>query len=547
MEQRKHLKQQTFSALLQKAIVTGAFLISFCGIVQANNVSISNVSLTNQNKQKNYTHVKFDISWDNSWRTSTLESNWDACWVFVKYRLKNKNKWRHATLNYVDGSGSGDGHTEPPGAEIDSEDDTQSGGSHGVFIHAASTMSQQNVSYNGVELRWNYGTDGVADNDRVEVSVHAIEMVYIPKGSFEIGDGNGSNESPGSLYGSTNTSVTIDKGLSSTIKSDAGGIPNDNKSTITSQGIGIDGDGGIDKDNDFNIENTDFPTGYEAFYIMKYELSQGQYTEFLNKLKNPSNRDNTIHSGVRGFNISKSGGTYSTSTPNRACNFVNWVDMAAYADWAALRPMTELEYEKASRGGVSAVYQEYAWGNTSLFQSSTYSISNSGNANSSISNVGTQTGNAQIGNNATFRPFRCGIFAKSATNKTRQETGGSIYGVMELTGNLYEVVITVGNRSGQDFKVTGDGILFGIPPDEASARVTGTTPPWPGSSGVGPMRTWAVTIKKPTGILYKGGSYATPSGSLNEGHVSSRNVGPSSVSVSGRDFENGIRLVRDAP
>ncbi len=237
--------------------------------------------------------------------------------------MKNGSDWQHATLNYVDGTGSGDGHTEPSGAEIDSEDDTQSGGSYGVFIHAASQMNQQNVSYNEVELRWNYGTDGVADNDRVEVSVHAIEMVYIPKGSFEIGDGNGTNDSKGSFEKSSNQSVTITKNLTKGITSDDGGIPNDNKSTITSQGIGIDGTGGLDKDSDGNIENADFPTGYEAFYLMKYELSMGQYTEFLNKIDNSTNRDNTSNNGNSGFTISKSGGTFSTTTPNRACNYVN--------------------------------------------------------------------------------------------------------------------------------------------------------------------------------------------------------------------------------
>ena len=52
-----------------------------------------------------------------------------------------------------------------------------------------------------------------------------------------------------------------------------------------------------------------------------------------------------------------------------ACNFLNWADGAAYADWAGLRPMTELEYVKASRGTRSPVVNEYAWSTTNLHAS----------------------------------------------------------------------------------------------------------------------------------------------------------------------------------
>jgi hypothetical protein len=42
--------------------------------------------------------------------------------------------------------------------------------------------------------------------------------------------------------------------------------------------------------------------------------------------------------------------------------------MAAFADWSGLRPMSELEYEKACRGyNTPAVPNEYAWGNAKLF------------------------------------------------------------------------------------------------------------------------------------------------------------------------------------
>jgi formylglycine-generating enzyme required for sulfatase activity len=42
-------------------------------------------------------------------------------------------------------------------------------------------------------------------------------------------------------------------------------------------------------------------------------------------------------------------------------NILSWFDVAAYLDWAALRPMTELEFEKVCRGPENRIAGEYAW------------------------------------------------------------------------------------------------------------------------------------------------------------------------------------------
>ena len=63
-----------------------------CGfMLHANNIEVSNISLENQNDIDNWVHVEFDINWENSWRVSSGPSNWDAAWVFVKYRINNGN------------------------------------------------------------------------------------------------------------------------------------------------------------------------------------------------------------------------------------------------------------------------------------------------------------------------------------------------------------------------------------------------------------------------------------------------------------------------
>ena len=114
-------------------------------LLLANNIAVRNVALTGNNISGHYTLIKFDLSWDNSWRVSTGPSNWDAAWVFAKYRVQGDTLWHHVTLHWVDGSGTGDGHTVPAGAAIASSNDNGAGGARGVFIYHNTPMSQGSV------------------------------------------------------------------------------------------------------------------------------------------------------------------------------------------------------------------------------------------------------------------------------------------------------------------------------------------------------------------------------------------------------------------
>ena len=66
-----------------------------------------------------------------------------------------------------------------------------------------------------------------------------------------------------------------------------------------------------------------------------------------------------------------------------------------------------------------------------------YEYQNLGTPNEGISNPGEGIGNVLYAatNGTPTGPKRCGIFAASALNANREETGGSFYGIMELTGN----------------------------------------------------------------------------------------------------------------
>jgi hypothetical protein len=97
-----------------------------------------------------------------------------------------------------------------------------------------------------------------------------------------------------------------------------------------------------------------FPNGFAAFYCMPDVLSQGQYTAFLNTLTDAQAKAR-YHADGHGPEIKRSGTpsnyTYTASAPEEHGVWLSWADGAAYAAWAGLRPMTELEYEKVSRSG----------------------------------------------------------------------------------------------------------------------------------------------------------------------------------------------------
>ena len=475
----------------------------------ANNLVTENISITGQNTTDDYTHIQFDISWENSWRTDTEASNWDAAWVFAKWKLTSETDWAHCTLSTTDAD-----HTAPTGSTIDASF-TKDNTGRGVFIYNSSNGSPLTNDWDNVELRWNYGADGVPDGANVDVKVFGIEMVYVPEGSFWLGDGSsyGTFQQTGS-----NTSVQI---TTDTVSVKASGPDDD--AQLTGDGILVDGDGGIDKDGNTAVDNADYPTGYKEFYCMKYEISQGQWTVFLNTLTSTQAFNRYKISTSFRYAISEAGGIYCVSRPDRALNNASWDDGCAYTDWAGLRPMTELEFEKACRGPLPAVAGEYAWGTNSLtwattisgFEDGTETITNAG-ANC---NTGSQTHGNFTGGDGSKGPLRCGIFATGSSD--RESAGATYYGIMEMTGNVDERSVTLGNLPGRVYTgAHGDGVLD----TNGDANVTN----WPGGSS-------------PIGIGRRGADfYYNPSYLYH--CISSRRYG--STTHSHRDLTFGFRAVR---
>ncbi len=489
------------------------FLIALSGY--CNNIVISNVSTIGQDFVNHFTNVQFDISWDNSWRTSSAPNNWDAAWIFVKYRIKNESVFRHATINTTNSN-----HTAPAGSTINTTSDGK-----GVFIFRSGDGSGT-FSLTGVQLRWEYGTDGLQDADVVEVRVLGIEMVYVPSGSFWIGSGSATNYGEFYTYPTTTSSYNITSEGSITVGTTAGNLYYNNSSSMAG-----DRSGPIP---------AAFSKGFNAFYCMKYEISHAQMIDFFNMLQHAQADNVDYPSTSNGHNETGTHPAITSTCPTRAYNFMVWSAAAAYADWAALRPMTELEYEKACRGTATVTTSEYAWGTNTVYSTGAYTIANSGTATESLTNQGTSIGNALYSTTAgsNSNPLRCGIFAKSSTSK--QEAGASYYGIMEMSGNLWEMCVSVGNATGRGFTgVHGDGYTAanGFAGGPTSAPATLST--WPGYvSG-----NLSITDNTGTnGIASRGGAFNSSSNYM---RVSDRYYAANYLGAG--DIAGGARLVRTAP
>jgi formylglycine-generating enzyme required for sulfatase activity len=424
-------------------------------LLSANNMAISNPVLTAAAPVDKYVKVQFNLSWDNSWRTSSGPGNWDAAWVFVKYRVSGGD-WLHATLHSSGHSGgTGTSATVTPAAD-----------GTGAFIYRSGDGSGA-FAITGAQLRWDYGVNGVDDNAAVDIRVFAIEMVYVPQGPFALGSGSTEEEGAFYLYPTTTNTYAVSSEAEITVGPGAGNL-------YYSNFFGNSGD-------QAGPVPAAFPKGYNPFYCMKYEISQQQYVVFLNNLTQTQATarkytGSDFRYGITGSTI----GSYATTNPYVACNYLSWADGAAYSDWAGLRPLTELEYEKACRGTLTAVINEYAWG-TAWIAGLAYTLDNAGASNEGIAtNYSSSIGNASYTTTggSINGPLRVGIFAAHSSNTGRITAGASYYGIMELSGNLWERAVTIGNATGRGFTgLHGNGALG----PSGDADVSN----WPGTNAVG--------------------------------------------------------------
>jgi len=460
----------------------------------ANNLTVSDAQIVSRSTANGTANIRFNLSWNNSWRN---RNNRDAVWLIVKYSTDGGASWRHARLKSagVNPAGSSTGTGTPITLTVPAD-------KAGAFAERA-VEGNGSVTVTSAELVWDFQANGLSASDTARVRVVGVEMVYVPEGSFFAGDQAVS--SAAFKQGSADNDPWL---IASNSAFNVNGAVSDG---FYYQGAGNPGENG--SGDSFTVSAA-FPKGYAAFYVMKHEITEGLWTSFFNTLSAPQkiNRDVTDADGkgsdaaVQRNTVQWSSGAAVSDREDRAMGFLSWMDGCAFADWAALRPITELEFEKAARGKeVEAVPGEYVWGNLTVTAADAVSGAEEGAETVTTLNANAHYGAAAIaGGDGSQGPLRAGIFATAESAKT--QAGAGFYGAMEMGGNLAEHVVTVGNEAGRSFGGShGDGELT----TRANYEGNATNSDWP---GIDTDATRGVTGAEGSG--FRGGSWSDAAGRL---------------------------------
>ena len=374
----------------------------------------------------------FNLSWDNSWNN---KKNHDAVWLFFK-SIPKKGQAKHINVLPSGHTKIADFSSDPVDIGFKIAKD-----SVGVFIFSKTT-------YRGtVSLTLKIALDNLAfetiDNRNSSFKVFGIEMVHIPKGSFVLGDPEKTAQEYGSIYkpGSTKNKISLPRLSSET----------------SALEVGIQGDIFYNKKEGYEGDQTgiipkSFPKGVSGYYIMKYEITEGQYAAFLNTLEREWQEARAI---TKEKNYISEGGSivyhenvFHTPYKEKPCKFMSWDDAMAFADWAGLRPMTEFEFTKASRGIRKPTAGAFPWGTNEKF---------------AVQRLPDENGVLTMNN---------GWSEEKLSEENLAYFAASYYWVMDLSGSMWERVVSIGHPAGRSFTGShGDGNL--------SNKGMATNPDWP--------------------------------------------------------------------
>lgn len=485
--------------------------------------------------------------------------------------LRKPGRYRHLAVSTIDAD-----HTAPRGATIRAVPEGT-----GVFIHrSGDNLGEGAVQFDGVRLR--HAFDSARDDFMTEVTlwVFALEMVYVPEGRYQLGDPLGPLGPANCFYDALKCA------------DDEAGVYQAHEVQAPVQALTFLDSGAGEEDKTLCIDSEDalevahqlapgdadkrlyysdnaaigckgdqagpvpaeFPKGYRSFYLMKRQITQAEYADFVNALHGSAKTSRFPYwTGNYRYEIFwHRGGVRVAQRPTRACNWLSWIDGVCYAAWAGLRPMTELEYEKACRGPARPIPGEFAWGSTALEPARVIVGDEDGseivNGNCNVENSTSpftfgDGGSGPVRDDAFASPGADNadaIFPESRARFTfkkdktferiptraRECTGASYYGVMGLSGNLWEWCVTVGKQAGRRFTgAHGAGALddYGVPDLEALR--------WPGADADG------------AGV--RGGSWYTTRA---EARVADRSYASGLIGFySARSHDFGFRCARTAP
>ena len=423
----------------------------------ANEIAISNISLSNHDATNQTVEITFDVTWNNSWRhpVSSGMPNWDAAWIFGRFSLRGENTWLPIVIS-AQGISTGSG--TPSIAELKpyTNDDTKG---IGMLVHR-SEVGSGTFSQVGITFTWEYGNNrpDITDLDLLEIRLFGIEMVYVPGGPFYLGSGQAPFQGFYTQGQESSYSPYRLETLGSIILGGVGSLTYIGYSGTTTIPSG-------------------FPNGVYPFYIMKHELSEQMMVNFLNSVDNGIS-DHPVYANIkaaqdgsdsqyallndinRTFEIMNSDTIYNftTNKPEYPANFMSWNEGTAIADWAGMRPISELEFEKASRGWKApTIVGEFPWGKGGVVNQ-TYTIANG----EIVAGYSTQKNRGNAAITETMGQFgldlRVGVFANDTSS--RAQSNASRLGVLDLAGSVLEITADVVNPSNTSWiNVHGNGEL----------------------------------------------------------------------------------------
>jgi hypothetical protein len=314
-------KDFNFMNNVQKFSLGVSMFILLPLLAVASDLTISDVELVYQRDTSKELSVKFTVQWNNAWYN---EKNHDAAWMVIKF-LRGESGYKHALI-------AEKGHAILRNNLSDGSNPiiTVSSDRTGFFIFSGAkhrgpvnwtiriALDPAILSSSSFSI-WN-----------VRVAVNGLEMVYIPEGAFTLGDPDTTALRFGAFFRSDGEG-----------KAD-GLIKIDSEKTLIEVGkergrlyYRVSGREQYEGDQAGPIP-AEFPKGYQAFYIMKYELTQGQYAAFLNSLSGEQTQFRANFGGkgyyrLRGT-IKIENDRYVAGAPNRPCNYLSWDDGDAFAD-----------------------------------------------------------------------------------------------------------------------------------------------------------------------------------------------------------------------
>ena len=143
----------------------------------------------------------------------------------------------------------------------------------------------------------------------------------------------------------------------------------------------------------------------ETYWIDLFEVTNEKYLEFVEQTGHRPALDASCETPNCKKGNLWDGNSFPKRVRNQPVTQVNWYDADAYCKWRGKRLPTEAEWEKAARGPVG---NKYPWGNSSPKGRATYQ-----------------------------RKWR-GVY--TMTDVGSYSTGVSVYGVFDMSGNVWEWV-----------------------------------------------------------------------------------------------------------